>query len=216
MPAVKEIQEMRTITSKQWMAVGRSWKLALLLTSGWWILAPALSMADAPDKTRDLTRARQMERERAATSAPVIPPAQVYRRYFAAMKAGRHAEAVATLTDESLRQMKATLVRALREAPLDELAKFIRDAGFKSAADLQHSAPGRVFTGWMRSGWRVQGFLQRLRLSEIASVEEIISNDLCNLVIVFKHTAIPKETVACEQRDLTWKLKLEIPLEENP
>lgn len=198
--------------------------LRLFLVSGFWLLASVLIFADAPDKARDLTKARQAERARAAASVPVVPPAQVYRRYFAAIKAGRFAEAAATLTDESLRQVKAALVRALREAPLDELAKFIRDAGFKSAADIQLSAPSKVFTGWMRSGWRVQGFLQRFRQNEIASVEEAVRDGLCDLAVEFKPsteaaaaaTACLKETVACEQRDRVWRLKLEIPLEGNP
>ncbi|MCX6908260.1 MAG: hypothetical protein NTY01_09480 [Verrucomicrobia bacterium] len=196
----------------------------MFLASGFWLLTSVLLFADAPDKTRDLTKARQAERDRAAVSVPVARPAEVYRRYFAAMKAGRCAEAAGTLTDESLRQMKAALVRALREAPLDELAKFIRDAGFKSAADIQLSAPGKVFTGWMRSGWRVQVFLQRLRRNKIASVGEAIHDDLCDLVVEFKPSAEadavsaarPKETVTCEQRDRVWRLKLEIPLEGKP
>jgi hypothetical protein len=200
----------------RWQIANRRWETARIFLLSVSFLLPSSLPADAPDKTRDLTKARQAERERAAASVPVVPPAQVYRRYFAAMKAGRFTESAGTLTEESLRQMKAVLVRALREAPLDELAKFIRDAGFKSAADIQLSAPSRVFTGWMRSGWRVRDFQQRLRLNEIASVEEMIRDDLCNLVIVFTPGTGPKETVTCEQRDRAWRLKLEIPLEAQP
>lgn len=207
---------MRREAGNQKPEVRSRWRAFCLLTSGFWLLTAVLLFADAPDKARDLTKARQTERDRAAASVPAVRPAEVYRRYFATMKAGRFAEAVATLTDESLRQMKAALIRALKEAPLDELAKFIRDAGFKSAADIQLSAPGKVFTGWMRSGWRVQGFLQRLRQNEIASVEETIHDDLCDLVIAFKTAAAPKEMVTLEQRDRVWRLKLEIPLEGKP
>jgi hypothetical protein len=168
---------------------------------------------------RDLTKARQAERERAAASVPVTPPAEVYRRYFAAMKAGQFPEAAAAITDESLRQMKTSLVRSLREVPLDELAAFIRATGFKSAADLQLSAPGKVFVGWMRSGWRVQEFLRRIRHNEVVSVQETARDDSCDLVVEFKSVvalaACPKETVSCEQRDRVWRLKLEIPLEGN-
>ncbi|MBI5685284.1 MAG: hypothetical protein HZC54_09390 [Verrucomicrobia bacterium] len=201
--------------------IGRNWWV-LLLISALCLLTSGILSADAPDKVRDLTKARQAERERAAASVPVVRPAEMYRRYFAAMKAGRFPEAAATLSDDSLRQMKAALVRALREAPLDELAKFIRNAGFKSAAEIQLSAPSKVFTGWMRSGWRVQGFLQRFRQNEIASVTEVIRDDLCDLAVEFKpskeaaaSTARPKETATCEHRDRVWRLKLEIPLEDN-
>ena len=215
---------MRRERKRQKAESRRKTVLRLFLTSGFWLLTAVLLFADAPDKARDLTKARQAERDRAAASVPVVRPAEVYRRHFAAMKAGRFAEAAVTLTDESLRRMKTALVRALREAPLDELAKFIRDAGFKSAADIQLSAPGKVFTGWMRSGWRVGGFQQRFRQSEIASVEEAVRDDFCDLVVGFKPSAEadavsaarPKETVTCEQRDRVWRLKLEIPLEGKP
>jgi len=215
---------MQREVSSQKQEVGRNWKPVLLLTTVFWLLTSAVLLADAPDKVRDLTRARQAERDRAAASVPVARPAEVYRRYFAAMKTGLFPEAAITLTDESLRQMKATLIRALREASLDELAKFIRDAGFKSAAEIQLSGPGKVFTGWMRSGWRVQDRLQRIRQSEIASVKETIHDDSCDLVIEFKPvaeaatvpTACSKETVSCEQRDRVWRLRLEIPLETIP
>ncbi|MCX6900859.1 MAG: hypothetical protein NT105_19455 [Verrucomicrobia bacterium] len=204
--------------------VGRNWKPVLLLSSVLWLLTSAVLLADAPDKVRDLTKARQAERDRAAASVPVARPGEVYRRYFAAMKAGRFPEAAVALTDESLRQMKATLIRALQEAPLDELAKFIREAGFKSAAEIQLSGSGKVFTGWIRSGWRAQRFLQRVRQNEIVSVKETIHDDVCDLVIEFKPAAeataisavCPKETVVCEQRDRVWRLKLEIPLETIP
>lgn len=215
---------MQREVSSQKQEIRRNWKPVLLLTTGFWLLTSSALLADAPDKVRDLTKARQAERDRAAASVPVARPGEAYRRYFAAMKTGRFPEAAVTLTDESLRQMKATLIRALREAPFDELAKFIRDAGFKSAAEIQLSGPGKVFTGWMRSGWRVQDRLQRIRQSEIASVKETIHDDVCDLVIEFKpvaegagaSTVCFKETVMSEQRDRVWRLALEIPLETNP
>ncbi|MFA6563846.1 MAG: hypothetical protein WCV00_18235 [Verrucomicrobiia bacterium] len=215
---------MWTEIRSQKQEVRRNWKPVLLLNSVLWLLTSTVLLAEAPDKVRDLTKARQAERDRAAASVPVVRPAEVYRRYFAAMKAGRFPEAAVTLTDESLRQMKVALVRALREAPFDELAKFIREAGFKSAAEIQLSGPGKVFTGWMRSGWRVQRFQRRFRQNEITSVKEMIHDDLCDLAIEFKPVAegagasavCPKETVVCEQRDRVWRLTLEIPLENNP
>ena len=203
---------------------GRKTGLRRLLTSSVWLLASALLFADAPDKTRDLTKARQEERDRAAASIPIIKPAEMYRHYFAAMKAGRFAEAAASVTDESLRTMKSALIRALRQAPTDELAKFLHDAGFKSAPELQLSDPGRVFARWMRSGWRVQGFLERIRRSEIASVEETVRDNVCDLAIELKPApdaaADPaknvKETVSCEFFNRVWRLRLEIPLETKP
>ena len=203
---------------------GRNWKAVVLLSSAFCLLSSAVLLADTPDKTRDLTKARQAERDRAAASVPVARPSEVYRRFFAAMKAGRFAGAADVLTDESLRQMKTALVRALREASLDERARFISAAGFKSAPDIQLSAPGRVFACWMRSGWRVQAFLQRVRQNEIASVKEAIHDDLCDLTVEFKPAvenaaapaACPGETVTCERSDRVWRLKLEIPLEANP
>jgi hypothetical protein len=200
------------------------WKVVVLLLSVFCLSPSAALFADAPDKARDLTKARQAERDSAATGVPIVPPAEVYRLFFTAMKTGRFAEAAGTLTNESLRQMKAVLIRALREAPFDERAKFIRDAGFKSVIEIQLSGPGKVFTSWMRSGWRAQGALQRIRQNEITSVKETIHDDLCALAIEFKpalETAItlaacPKETIECEQHDRVWRLKLEIPLDTNP
>lgn len=210
---------MRSEIRGQKSEVRRNWKQVFLLISVLCPLTSVLLLADAPDKVRDLTKARQTERERVAASVPVTQPAEVYRRYYAAMKSGRFPEAAAMLTDESLRQMKASLVRALREAPLEELAAFIRAAGFKSAADLQLSAPGRVFVGWMRSGWRAQEFMRRIRHNEVVSVQETVRDDSCDLVVEFKPVAAPaacpKEAVSCEQRDRVWRLKLEIPLEGN-
>lgn len=214
---------MITENRSQWSVVSRNWMLILLIS----VLCPLASdllLADAPDKARDLTKARQAERDRAAASVPVVRPAEVYRRYFAAMKAGRFAEAAGALTDESLRQMKAALVRALKDAPLDELAKFIRDAGFKSAADIQLGAPSKVFTGWMRSGWRAQSFLQRSRQNEIAFVTETIRDNSCDLEVEFRPSAGVaevaagglKEAVACEQHDRVWRLRLESPLAGSP
>ena len=195
-----------------------------LLTSVLWLLTSALLLADAPDKSRDLTKARQEERDRAAASVPVVKPADMYRRYFAAMKAGRFTEAAASFTDESLRHMKASLIRALREAPVDELAKFIHDAGFKSVSELQLSDPGKVFARWMRSGWRVQGFLEHIRRNEIVSVEETVRDNVCDLTIELKPVAEAaagsvtnaRETVTCEFSNRVWRLRLEIPLETHP
>ena len=199
---------------------GRKTGRRLLLASCVWILTSTLLLADAPDKTRDLSKVRQEERDRAADSIPVVKPAEMYRRYVAAMKAGKFSEATASFTNESLRSMKKTLIRALREEPTDELAKFLRDAGFKSAPELQLGDPGKVVARWMRSGWRVRGYLDRLRQNEIASVEETVHDAVCDLAIEWKSSVDPtkstRETIHCEFYNRVWRLRLEIPVETSP
>jgi hypothetical protein len=219
----KEIRSRESEGRRQKPAVGRKTASRRLLTSGFWVLTSALLLADAPDKTRDLTKARQDERDRAVASIPIIRPAEMYRQYFTAMKAGRFPDAANHVTEESLRSMKAALVRALREAPLDELAKFLRDGGFKSARELQLSDPGKVFNRWMRTGWRVRRFLERIRQHEIASVEEAVHDNVCDLTVELKpvaDAAAPasaiKETITCEYADRVWRLRLETPLEATP
>ncbi|MBI5394157.1 MAG: hypothetical protein HZA91_02545 [Verrucomicrobia bacterium] len=144
-------------------------------------------------------------------NVPITPPAEVYRRWFEAMKAGRFEEASRFIADDSLRAMRATLVRALRGASLEERARFIQAAGFKSAAEIQLSSPAKVFAGWMRSGWRARGVLERIRQSEVATVELARRGEGQALLAELKSASgASREEVACEQRDREWKLKIEL------
>ena len=168
-------------------------------------------LADAPDKTRDLTKARQAERERAAASIPIAPPAEVYRHWFDAMKAGRFEEASRFIADGSLRATKAAVIRALRGATLEERARFIQTAGFKSAAEIQLSSPARVFAGWMRSGWRARGVLERIRQGEITGIRLATRGEGQMLVVEKKtESGTASEEIPCELREREWRLKIEL------
>lgn len=168
-------------------------------------------LADAPDKTRDLIKARQAERERAAASIPITPPEAIYRRWFEAMKAGRLEEASRSIADDSLRATKAAVVRALRGAALEERARFIQAGGFKSAADIQLSSAAKVFAGWLRSGWRAPAVVQRIRQGEIAGIRLATRGEGQWLVVEMKTASgTANEDVPCELRGREWRLKIEL------
>ncbi len=181
-----------------------------------WALACALLigglpvLADAPDKVRDLTKARQAERDRAVANIPIVAPEEVYRRWFEAMKTGRFAEASRFIAEDSLRAMKAVLIRSLRAASLEERADFIKAAGFKSASEVQHASSTKVFAGWMQSGWRLRGALERIRQGEVAGVQLARRGEGQLLVVELKSAGgLSRQEVACEQQEREWRLKIE-------
>jgi hypothetical protein len=174
-------------------------------------LSVAIVFADAPDKARDLIKARQAERERAAASIPVVPPEAVCQQWFEAMKAGRFEEASRFIADDSLRATKAAVIRALRGATLEERARFIQAGGFKSAADIQHGSPARVYAGWLRSGWRPPTLLQRVRRAEIAGIRLAKRGEGQWLVVETRSASgAASEEVPCEQRERQWRLRIEL------
>lgn len=181
------------------------------------LVSCSLSFADAPDKARDLTKARQAERERAAASIPLVPPEAIYRRWFDAMKAGRFEEASRYVADEALRATKAAVIRVLRDATLEERAQFIKAGRFRSASDIQLSSPAKVYAGWLRGGWRPPAVLQRIRQSDVAEIRLAQRGEGQLLVVEMKTASgTAREEVPCEQRERQWRLKVELWPEAGP